>query len=58
MDKVMVSVDLLLVLTLAGEKLSLRLGAIGVTTVSVAVAVAVLPPAGPVVKAFTAMLLV
>jgi len=54
----MVSVDLPPVLTLAGEKLSLRLGATGVTTLSVALAVAVLPPAGPVVKAFAAMLVV
>ena len=49
---------MLFVLTLVGEKLSLRVGATGVVTVRVAEAVAALPPAGPVVKAFAAMLAV
>jgi hypothetical protein len=56
--RVIVSVELEFVLTLVGAKVSLIVGATGVVTVSVAVAVAVLPPAGPVVSAFAAMLLV
>jgi hypothetical protein len=55
---VIVSVELEFVLTLVGAKVSVIVGATGVVTVSVAVAVAVLPPAGPVVSAFAAMLLV
>lgn len=58
MLKVMLSVDLLFVLTLVGAKLSVTVGAAGVVTVRVAVAVAVLPPAGPVVRALAAILLV
>jgi hypothetical protein len=56
--RLIVSVDLELVLTLAGAKVSAIVGATGAVTLSVAVAVAVLPPAGPVVSAFAAMLLV
>ena len=56
--RVMVSVDWLLVLTLAGAKAAETVGATGALTVKEAVAVAVLPPAGPVVSAFAGMLLV
>jgi hypothetical protein len=54
----MVSTDWELVLTLAGANVSVIVGATGAVTLSVAVAVAVLPPAGPVVSAFAAMVLV
>jgi hypothetical protein len=56
--RLIVSVELELVLTLAGAKVSVIVGAIGAVTDSVAVALAVLPPAGPVVSALAAMLLV
>jgi hypothetical protein len=56
--KVIVSVDLLLTLTLEGANAAETVGATGAVTPSEAVAVAVLPPAGPVVSAFAGMLLV
>ena len=53
-----VSVDFVFVLTLVGAKVSVMVGATGAVTVNAAVAVAVLPPAGPVVSAFAAILFV
>ena len=53
-----VSIDFVFVLTLVGAKVSVIVGATGAVTASVAVAVAVLPPAGPVVSALAAMVLV
>jgi hypothetical protein len=53
-----VSVDFEFVLTLVGAKVSVMFGATGAVTVNAAEAVAVLPPAGPVVSAFAAMVLV
>lgn len=53
--KVIVSVDTAFSVTLAGENASLKVGASGAVTVSVAEAAAALPPAGPVISAFAAM---
>ena len=53
--KVIVSVESVLVLTLAGEKVSLIPGGTGTVTVRVALAAVVLVPAGPVESAFAAM---
>lgn len=53
-----VSVDFEFVLTLVGAKVSVMFGVAGAVTVSAAEAVAVLPPAGPVVSAFAAIVLV
>ena len=56
--RVMVSVDWVLMFTLAGANAALTVGGTGAETVTAAVAVAVLPPAGPVVSAFAGILLV
>src|SRR5277367_4965696 len=56
--KVMVRAEVPFTATLAGVKLSDTVGAFGAVTVSVAELVAALPPAGPVVRAFAAMVLV
>jgi len=53
--KIIVSVESVLVLTLAGEKVSLTPGAAGAVTVRVALAAVVLVPAGPVESALAAM---
>jgi len=55
---VIVSVDAAFTLTLDGENAAEIVGAIGAVTVNVAVAAAVLPPAGPVMSALAAMLFV
>jgi hypothetical protein len=51
--RVIVRVDMAFSATLAGENTSLKVGATGAVTVSVAEAAAALPPAGPVISAST-----
>jgi hypothetical protein len=54
--RVIVSVDTTFSATLEGEKASLNVAATGAVTVSVAETAAALPPAGPVISAFTGMM--